>query len=1128
MNNMPRAKRNPKRSCACVRGLTAAAALIAALLPTACGAPAPPRELTVREQLNQTYGRELVSFALTPRRGERIDRPVRLEGPDGPVRAQFCDVERDANGAVKAVRLSFVVEELKPLETRNYMATWGAGGPEAPAGDLTVKRGNGSVEISTAHVGVRLPLGKGEGDAPPPLLGMRLGKGAWSAPGEWALKGKIVRWSSELLAEGPVFARVRSHYALADGTEATFTATLIEGDSALRWEMAVKGDAPESAVRLRLPAVPGVKEAVFPVGYGQWARGGRKAALKAPAEGFCRLTPDTSLANIWAELPHRVVLAGQEATLELASRDPGAWVTPAEPQTYAGYDHWELDMIEPMWEVWKRKTMPVSYGADGTVTLQASFAGGRRKWSVSAGPPRVGERLDEIREMVLEWDSKGRHPRVFCDMAEIKARAKQPQGRWAAAAMAVICKPADPRTEKEVQQVVGILRGQLAKMGRFDVMRGAIATVSIYDALIDSDLITADQRQLFRAQMAYLAYLMADPMCWSSERGYGSGNPNMHCSYILSLGVIACALRDHPMSKQWADYATAWMEAWLENEVGANGEWLPEGSHYGLVSLEPQIAYAIAARRAGYHDFTNDPRLKKMILYFAKMHTPPDPQRGGHRVTGAWGRGTSGDRLGFTGIAARMTAQADPDFSKVMQWMWNQTGRPTHIGDYRLGGYEQYWLDERLPAAAPAWGSELFPQLGALLRAGFNTPHESYVNVLAAVDSMRNLDVWTPGVGSISQWFGRGKPLTTCFNIDTGYKVRHEFLREGVRLGRNYQPGDALTPFGYYSKTHFGTFAALPQSDYVRTRIVHTRADERNWPPPDLPAYPRVTAAKSGKLDWTRQVMFLKSADPAGPAYLVLRDTVRGGEPTAWQFWTLSEKIGTPAQAANAEAFLADKRGAAILPARELPRSDRYTALGQFGMDVEYFVAAPADTPRHTLRYGGNDYHRVPEYQDLLHLQLGGDGAYFVAIYPRPRDEAAPQFASLAGGSVIRIAGKFGTDHVFLSDGERKAAAGDVSFSGTAASVQQRGGVRHLALGAAGEVRAGDRALAAPFAAELAVEERTMTLSVPGESPGGELRITAPGRWKAGAARGVETAAVEGGLRVTVPRGASRVELTRQ
>lgn len=1079
------------------------------------------RTIVVKEQLNQTYDRELLSVPFSADSRKCKPGSFHLVGPAGPVAVQLSDVvfRTPKEKYVKSATVWFVIEKLDPLSTHEYTLTYGKKKAKAVATDLTVKTKGGMVEILTSAVGVRLPLGEvSSANAPAPLLGMRLGKNGWSGASKWAGTAKVTGWSAEVIDEGPVFARCVSDYVLSGGVKATFTATVVAGGSGVRWEMYVEGDQPEASVRFALPAVPGVKQAVLPKGYGQWARD-RKKSVGDQAGGFVALSPNASLVNIFADNPHRVVLSAGNVSLELMSRDPGAWVDPGPPQSYGptGLDHWDLNMIGEMWKGWQRKAMPVRYATDGRVSLTASLVEGRRLWTVSAGAPVVGDKLRQVREMVLDWPATSKHPHLFVDMDEIKdvwrRAASDPKlngtlnGQWGAAALKVMRKPAGKRTAKEVAAVVGRLRTSLAKMGNFDVMRGAMAVVSLYDALIDSDLISSDERALFRAQMAYLGYVMADPMCWSTERGYGSGNPNMHCSYTLSLGVIACALKEHPRSKEWSDYATGWLHKWLESEVGVNGEWIPEGSHYGIVSLEPHLSYAITAKRAGYHDFTTDARLKKEALYFAKMHTPRDVQHGNSRVTGAWGRGTSGDRMAICGVAARMTAESDPEYAKVMQWMWAQTGYSGHLGDNRLGGYESYYLDRRLPRAAPAWGSELFPELGALLRADFNTPTESYVNVLACVDSQRNLDVWVPGVGGISQWFGLGKPLSTCSTVGGGYAVRHELLAEGVRLARNYAPGDDLNPFGYYTKTYFDTFAPMPGADYIRTRIVNTHVDERGWKPTKVPAYPKVTPAKSDKLDWTRQVLFLKGV---GTAYLVLRDTTTGGEPTAWQFWTLSEKIGTPEKAADVKTFLADKPGRSIVGTRTLPQGNRYTALGQFGVDVEYFVAEPAATPRHTLRYGGA-YRRVHEYQDVLLLQQPGDGSYFVAIFPRERESEAPIFSRAADGKVIKVMMANGTDYAFLSAEKTTAVMGDISFTGTCGVVQQRNGSVRLMLGAAGSVKFGGNTLEAAFAVELSVAEEGMTLNLPPQCPGGDVMVTANGKT----------------VRIPVPKGASTLPVSR-
>jgi hypothetical protein len=1069
--------------------------------------------LVLREQLNQTYGPQSVSYPFTAGEGECLAESVRVSGPRGPVPAQLSEIELWPNGKfVKSARLIFIIDALAPLATESYTVAYGKDKAPAPASDLKIAAAKESVELTTPHVGVRLPLGGAQfptpvaaKDVPGPLLGMRLGNGAWAGGSALTGDAAVRSWSAQLTESGPAFARVRMTYTFADGNALTLAAMLVAGDRAVRWEMAVRDDRPDQGIAFRLPPVPGVKEVLLPKGYGQWAKEDRKLAVAPSDKPLCYLSPDSSMVNGFPEDPPKIRWVTEAGTeLQLASRDPGAWVDPVAPFTYGGFKTWNLDMIPLAWEHWKRKRMPVSYAADGAVTLQASLAKGQRKWRMGAGGTAVGEDLDRIKEMVLDWpETDTAHPHLFMSKAEMEGK----------------------RSKEDLAKIVAALRESLAKLGNFDVMRIAIAVAGQYDAVIDSGLLSPADRALFRAQFAYLAYLMADPMCWSIERGYHSGNPNMSCSYTLSQGVLACAIPDHPMAKTWADYATRWEEKWLADEVGTNGEWVSEGTHYGYVSLAPMLSYALAAQRAGFHDFLNDPRLKQVILYFAKYNTPRDPMRGGFRILPSFGRGAMGDRLGVFGMAARMYAGRDNVFSRQMQWLWAENGYPTELGDFRLGGHEPFYMDKKLPAEAPKWGSELFPSLGGLLRHGFGTPNESSVNVLSQVGSRHCLDIWAPEAGGIAQWFARGKPLSSRFAFRMGYRERHELLRDGVRLAHNWgAPGDTKTPFGCYTEVKNPAFAALPTVDYVRTTLINTKVDDRDWFPDNLPAYPRQTPATASTLEWTRQLLFLKEADPAGPSYLVLRDTTCGGQPTAWQFWSFSEKIGTPAQAADTN-FLAEKPGQNILPARELPMSDRYTALGQFGVDVDYFVASPTATPRHTLRYGGTQANnKVPDYQDLLHLQLPGDGAYFVALFPRSHSEAAPIFSQHAEGKIMKIVGAFGTDFVFMASEETAAAVEGASFRGTAGTVQQRGADTTLSIASAGEVRWKDFGLSAPVAVALRVSNDTLTVS-----GSGEITLTAPGGWTLQQpAAGVKLDRRDGTYRLTIPGALASVVLVKK
>src|SRR5262245_18925766 len=46
---------------------------------------------------------------------------------------------------------------------------------------------------------------------------------------------------------------------------------------------------------------------------------------------------------------------------------------------------------------------------------------------------------------------------------------------------------------------------------------------------------------------------------------------------------------------------------------------------------------------------------------------------------------------------------------------------------------------------------------------------------------------------------------------------------------------------------------------------------------------------KSG--GWSRQILFVKDADPLGPNYFVMRDDIAGGTGGIWRLWLTAERI---------------------------------------------------------------------------------------------------------------------------------------------------------------------------------------------------------------------------------------------
>ena len=320
-------------------------------------------------------------------------------------------------------------------------------------------------------------------------------------------------------------------------------------------------------------------------------------------------------------------------------------------------------------------------------------------------------------------------------------------------------------------------------------------------------------------------------------------------------------------------------------------------------------------------------------------------------------------------------------------------------------------------------------------------------------------------------------------------------------------------------RANVSAFSTLSRQDYAAVDVAkhYARRLDLNVMT-NLPEWPAVQKKGQPPVDWRRQTLFLKDDDPSKTAYLLIRDSIKasgepgrtGGQPTMWQMWTVSETVDTPEKVKDVAAVLAEKPGNAILPAREL-KGDRFTAIGQLGVDMEYYIASPSGTPRHTLRWGTNMFDwanklGVEEYQDLLHIQMPGDGSYYVAFFPRKRATPAPTFSTLGGGTIIKVSGDFGTDYGFLSAESTTGAGEGASFRGTAASVQDREGGLVLTLGAGGEVRYKEHGLAAEFPAALRVQEQELTVELPQglqpptfemmkPFPGGTVTVSAPGNW---------------------------------
>lgn len=566
-----------------------------------------------------------------------------------------------------------------------------------------------------------------------------------------------------------------------------------------------------------------------------------------------------------------------------------------------------------------------------------------------------------------------------------------------------------------------------------------------------------------RSRMAYIGYRMEDPAMWSPERGYNTGLPNMNVAYALGRGIVACALPDHPRAKLWAQPALEKMDRWLETRVGERGEWM-EGASYDHVTASTMIAFAVAAKNAGLRDYSRHEKFKLLLEYIAKQYTPPDPSRGGLRVTPPLGRANAGVRMGLFGVMARFTHDADPDYASGMQWMWRQSGERYPIADNRLCGLEYLYIDPQLPARRPNWGSDWFPLSSVVLRNRFGRPEEDYVNILPNPDPEF---VRPSEAGALLQWFAFGKPVAGAFT--GGYGERHEMLMSRVVPAAAPTAQEWAATNFHKMQGRVTAFFTLPRLDYVDIAYTIGDAATADWTlPKGMPAWPPVAQTATPPISWRRQVLFVKGQAKNEPAYLVFRDTIASDQPTLWQFWTLSNGILD----AGAQA---EPVAEAPSPARPLA-GRRFTAVGQNGVDLEFFVVSPEVPEAHTLRWG-TKYADPPdigrrEYRDLLQLRREGLGSYVVVVVPRTQGGQAPRIVPEAEGRVIRVRHAGGEDLVVLNDEASVTTADGDAFTAPAACIQSRASGRTLSLGPAGTATIGSQSFDTTVPTETITESR--------------------------------------------------------
>jgi len=726
----------------------------------------------------------------------------------------------------------------------------------------------------------------------------------------------------------------------------------------------------------------------------------------------------------------------------------------------------------------------------------------RREMADAAGKPSKGSEimlrhvrlgrleLDRVRQWPLDYPETSKYPRLFVDPGDLGSLGDRVQKnldglghlRWVQ-----YLKKLDPATgRKLVEECIAALQTMTRKYATEDYghMNYAIQTGVLAhqaDVALAVPEITPQERALILRLVAANLYNSLSPdYVPPREAGFAWGSANMMSQLRSRGGLMAALLPGCPEGPKIRRELVHWLTGYIESQVSPAGALL-ECPHYGGMAIELGVVPLVALSRAGGVDLS-----AAMARYRAAARVRlgtllPWDVRGGFRSTPPIGDGYY-DGDGTLGLLAALFERSDPQLARELWWGVQESGRA-------LGGHPTptgLLVNPDLVPSPPRLGSEHYAGMGFVFRNGFPRRDEAFCLVTAGSHSVGHghndrgafilyakgaplavdfAAMYTPSIGeawehpgglsfdhdeSGRRCPGRDKP--GCYF--TG-KIWDEHTREPFTC---LDPG--WDPQARSLDEAFGTvhgFVTLPAADYA---AMTRRIAYLNRVPYMLPEHHgKLVTRPHGTngddvwvkepFDWTRRYVFVKSPDPQGPHYLVLRDDLAGNRELkpALNLWCLADKL--------------DVRG---------PRA---TYTGQHGVDLDVFVAEPAafihrsHSLGHPCGFGfAQNYKKVfgkpfEERQILFQVpQQPGGGGYFVALVPRMHDETPPKFETLAAGNALRVTFPGRTDTVVLRNQPGEVVVDDLLFKGTAFVVSRSANKTSVTMLAPGMVKQGQRVLA--------------------------------------------------------------------
>ena len=447
---------------------------------------------------------------------------------------------------------------------------------------------------------------------------------------------------------------------------------------------------------------------------------------------------------------------------------------------------------------------------------------------------------------------------------------------------------------------------------------------------------------------------------------------------------------------------------------------------------------ALLARRAGRLDANTAKLAAGPVDFTLKLLSPID-RRFNARVVPGFGHEGALMFNQWTPAAA-LIGDLNPDLAAAFVWAWDQQKHPGQMqhdnGFTELAGDQAALLSKATPELVRSQlRSVWLPGFGAVLRAHAADPNETYLGFrqgyLASHSDANQGDFVI---------YAKGAPLTAMslrgYAIHGGeYKKMsdefgwHSRVRFGSQSDNGGWPGG-----GPVSGVHRHSFS--DSADYLRSIGDYS---------PKV-ADPKVPFARDPSspdtVRWTRQILFLKDKRADGPNYFVFRDSYRnrdtGDKSKLPQTWWYQRTLGTTDQVRPSDTGFeyASKWGPKLTtrflqPARVQIESRDVSAQATLNNHLaKTWIAAGSPTEG---KEGDTTIAETMTVNAAGPMAPGQD--VMAVIYPRGKEEAAPQCESLADGAA-RITTSTATDYVFASLDGMTFTNADVSFDGVAGAVR--------------------------------------------------------------------------------------------